>query len=529
VTRRSYLFYPLAFAIYPVLSLYASNLAKTHLGDTVYAHLFGVALCVMVWLVSLLVTRSWEKASVGAGLGLLLFYSYNHVSVLLGINESLLRDRHLVSVCILIFGAGLYLLRRHASSPRKLTSVLNIVGGVLIIFPLFRIATFSVMGKGESDRLMHAAIERCTNMDTIRATRVESRPDIYYFIVDAYSRADVLRDVYGYDNTHFIENLEKRGFVVNHEARSNYALTEQSLPSALNLTYLPIPDGIRSLKATFPLMKRNRLFSFLKAIGYTTITYPTAMVTDFSDADLYPGGGIEFMNEFFTMYYASTPIPSLLRGVTDFSFRRKRTDDVFRHVVTIPDMPQPTVTFAHVSTPHQPYMYGRTYHEELDSLNRTLVAMIDTILARSSQPPIVVIQGDHGHRKLTIADGEVSKRSLKDAMGVLNAYYLPDGGSSMMYQGVTPVNTWRLVLDYYFGANLGPLEDRVFFSWVHNEYTLTEVTDILTTTLDSTYMADKLKIIRDLRPPGASVWKGWLTTACPTRPADVTPVLWTNE
>jgi hypothetical protein len=376
---------------------------------------------------------------------------------------------------------------------------------------------------------MRAGIQRCTDVESVIPTRVRSRPDIYYIIVDAYSRADVLRDVYGYNNKPFIDYLERRGFVVNHSARANYALTEQCMPSAMNFTYLPIPDSIRNVKAASYLMKENRLFAFLKSQDYTTITYPTAMVTDFANADLYPVGRIGFMNEFVTMYYLNTPIPSLLRGVTDFSFRKSRTDNIFEHVVSVPRMTEPTVTLAHLSTPHQPYMYGRTYHEELDSLNVVLMGVIDTILARSSQPPIIVLQGDHGHRKLTIAHGEVSKRSMRDAMGILNAYYLPDGGDSLLYDGITPVNTWRMVLDYYFGTNLGRLEDRQYFAWMFNEYKLTDVNDILSATTDTARLSQQLKQMRELRFPGAPVWKGWSGTACPTAPAEEKSVFWTSK
>jgi hypothetical protein len=42
---------------------------------------------------------------------------------------------------------------------------------------------------------------------------------------------------------------------------------------------------------------------------------------------------------------------------------------------------------------------------------------------------------------------------------ILNAYYLPNGGDQMLYSTITPVNTFRLIFDYYFGGDYGLIED----------------------------------------------------------------------
>ena len=41
----------------------------------------------------------------------------------------------------------------------------------------------------------------------------------------------------------------------------------------------------------------------------------------------------------------------------------------------------------------------------------------------------------------------------------LSAYYLPDGGEELLYPSITPVNTFRIVFNKYFGANYPLLED----------------------------------------------------------------------
>jgi hypothetical protein len=47
-------------------------------------------------------------------------------------------------------------------------------------------------------------------------------PDIYYVILDGYARADILDELYGYDNSRFLDYLERHGFFVAETSHSNY-------------------------------------------------------------------------------------------------------------------------------------------------------------------------------------------------------------------------------------------------------------------------------------------------------------------
>jgi hypothetical protein len=42
---------------------------------------------------------------------------------------------------------------------------------------------------------------------------------------------------------------------------------------------------------------------------------------------------------------------------------------------------------------------------------------------------------------------------------ILNAYYLPEDGSQNLYSAITPVNSFRLIFDTYFGSNYGLTHD----------------------------------------------------------------------
>ena len=61
-----------------------------------------------------------------------------------------------------------------------------------------------------------------------------------------------------------------------------------------------------------------------------------------------------------------------------------------------------------------------------------------------------------------------------------NAYYLPGVEKDIIYDGMTPVNTFRTIFNAYFNQEFEILEDRHF--WVSSDrepYKFIEVTDII--------------------------------------------------
>ena len=72
-----------------------------------------------------------------------------------------------------------------------------------------------------------------------------------------------------------------------------------------------------------------------------------------------------------------------------------------------------------------------------------------------------------------------TKRMLKERMGILNAIYLPHNEFFLFYDSMTPVNTFRVILNQYFGTNYNLIEDKHYYSnaWTSNKFL--NVTDSL--------------------------------------------------
>ena len=72
-----------------------------------------------------------------------------------------------------------------------------------------------------------------------------------------------------------------------------------------------------------------------------------------------------------------------------------------------------------------------------------------------------------------------SDKSITERMSIFSAYHLPDQNIDLIYDSITPVNSFRLILNAYFNANYELLEDKSYFSYNTHPYNFTDVTEIL--------------------------------------------------
>jgi hypothetical protein len=152
-----------------------------------------------------------------------------------------------------------------------------------------------------------------------------------------------------------------------------------------------------------------------------------------------------------------------------------RIQFAFDQLEQVPSLPGPKFVFVHILAPHSPpfifdaqggftvsYNIDPELGNELQYLNRRLLSVIEAILAGSATPPVIIFQGDHG------LDTEVRN-------AILNAYFFPGDAAKQLYPQVTPVNSFRLVLNAYFGQHLPLLADRSFYSSYEEMFNFQEV------------------------------------------------------
>ena len=92
-------------------------------------------------------------------------------------------------------------------------------------------------------------------------------------------------------------------------------------------------------------------------------------------------------------------------------------------------------------------------------------------------PPIIIIQGDHGPGAY-LHWGSLEQTVPSERFGILNAYYFPDGNYETLYPSISPINSFRVVLNQYFETKYALLPDLHYYSRWNVPFDFIEVTDL---------------------------------------------------
>jgi len=414
-----------------------------------------------------------------------------------------LAENLLVAIWGLLFMASAIAVIRMRRKLGGFTNYLNLVSILLVAFPVITIVVHRRSLRGRRPPEIRVA--------PVHLEKSGTYPDIYYIILDGYARADILKEFYQYDNTEFLNHLAQKGFFVADKARSNYAQTNLSLASSLNLTYLddlaeqmgPESNNRAPLRQMF---MNSKVAGFLKEHDYLMVGFSSGIsLTEWKNADIFitPQSSL---SEFENLLLNTTPIPLLLNKLpekTQYDLHRERLLYVFKHLADMADLDAPVFVIAHIMTPHPPFVFGENgekiepdtkfsfhdgsqimpryeyvenYKNQLIFVNKKIKAAIDEIISKSSAPPIIIFQADHGPGSM-LDWSDLDKTNFRERMSIFNVYYLPDSGDKELYDGITPVNTFRIIFNHYFGTDLDILEDKCYFSTWRHPYKFIDVTD----------------------------------------------------
>ncbi len=125
-----------------------------------------------------------------------------------------------------------------------------------------------------------------------------------------------------------------------------------------------------------------------------------------------------------------------------------------------------------------PEYFRDAYRKQSIFLTNRVEQAIDQILANSPEPPIIILQSDHGSW-LRYHWNDVEATDLRERFGILNCIYLPNGKVEGLNDRMTSVNTFRVVLRNIIGADLPDLEERNIFSTFDDPLVYTDVTERL--------------------------------------------------
>lgn len=487
--------YAPALGVYTVLELFAQNVNQVDAGAIVRPLAITIFLSCALLLLFRLVLSDWHRSSFLVAVLVLLFFSYGHLydyvknadlfGILLG------RHRFLLVLWAAMILAALIAATRRKLNFNSMTASLNLVALTLLLFPGVALLSYWIAARGvpASPPLPAQQLE---------AENTPSLPDVYYIILDSYTRSDVLKKAYGYDNSSFLKDLERLGFYVADCSYSNYMWTPLSISSTLNMGYLQDNPAYTAATnkdiVTEDLIKHSLVRQRLESTGYRTVAFATGFpFNEITDADFYiePPTSMESSRGFEALLVQI----SLLRVLQDFGYVqinqtasaefRDRTLFALDHFDDLARMGGPKFVYIHIIAPHPPFVFGpqgesvdpkdfittegqytddkyfQGYVDQVEFISREIVRSLQQLLEESPTPPVIILQGDHGPWK---QQGE-------NRVSILNAYYLP-GHSNALYPGISPVNSFRIVFNQYFHANDPLLDDLSYKSTYARKYDL---------------------------------------------------------
>jgi hypothetical protein len=510
---------PLLFSIIPLLDLLNRNYSLIKYQSTIQSAIHILLGTVLIEVFLYFIFHQPQKVVLILTAVIFIFYS-----------GSILRDAPVtiqlfgISISRAVFYAislilvGIVTVRILRWNLRILSNITNYLLYVSVLWTLFAVITVGINLENSQRNPFNQVSPKFTPFSEQTRKLFKYSPDIYYIILDAYGGDEILNSLYGFDNSVFKQELARRGFYTPESSTSNYNRTKLSVASSLNFDYLSQLDNIGSHNGDKLLQKKldnNRLFSYLEQQGYTTISISggiEAMAIGFADYHF-----DERMNEseYFEMLLLSNTIIDSLHEVTGYKVNfinprrilyENHKDSIEYALEKIGDVQQftglkPKIVFAHLLIPHPPFIFGTTnsiedlsypfclcdgktfsgskdeyllgYINQIGYTNNQILRLIDRIRNDSKNDPIIIIQGDHGPRSNVDLES-VDNSCLPEAFSILNTYYFPDKNYSSLYQSISPVNTFRIVLNQYFGLSLKVLPDRNYFAPNYNVIDVTE-------------------------------------------------------
>jgi hypothetical protein len=505
---------PLLIALYPISRVYLVNIDAIPLLHS----FFAIISCSIVFSFALfticLIYKSLEKGSLIVSLSLIMLYSINIlyfyilVPISIQLNRITLFGLRIFRVSYILIPILLFiiycLIKIHKANHINpfISKILFVTFLALHAVTLVQLSV-KIQNNNQSikeyDYLNATTKKHLLEKAKLAKTEwsLKNLPDIYFIILDSYSSNKQLQEVYSFNNSSFTNSLKKMGFVVFDDIMSNYECTKYSLPSILNMNY--IPAQIDPLP-TNHLWANNNVTFFLEQLGYKIVnhlkvdtfnsevslfTYKDKSITNYilqELKDFYFGS-----HSFFQTIISQNPIlSSFVPKIFDqlsWQYSQTKTLEKLSSLEQISNIPQPKFVYAHFMCPHTPWVWDKgeipldikkiekafertlqtSYIYSIKFINKQILKIIDKIITKSKQPPIIILQSDHAFggsfnykkEKLDLVDE-------KTKLEIFYSYYFPNHTQKSTSKNISPVNNFRHILNYYFNAKLKLLKDEYF-------------------------------------------------------------------
>jgi hypothetical protein len=356
----------------------------------------------------------------------------------------------------------------------------------LISYEIIRVAVLKTPGKKQDTVSNHLTSPVLKDFPA----GTPGEPDIYHIIFDGYTNRHTLNSYWDYNNDIY-NFLASADFYTVDSAFSNYNFTPLSMASVFNLQYLRDADQLLERNAAnyfsgLTAYNNNQLFQFLQKKGYALSVFSHLTETKELTAlgNFAPENPVQwlrkqtleriYLNPWIISKLRKTmgiteelpgPVKKSLRHYADYNQR------ALRHIMDNcgnKNKSSPVFSFTHFLLPHEPYVFDekgyvsitvkppaddmKNYLTQIKYANTLIRQITNCLLSDSTRKKIIIIQGDHGYRSYINAPAAREYEAL-------GAFYFFDKNYTGLKKNISHVNTYRIILNNYFGYQLPLLKD----------------------------------------------------------------------
>jgi hypothetical protein len=488
--------HPWFFAAFPVIRLYAENLADVDPAEVVVPLVLVLLAASASMALLTLILRDARRAAIIVSAVLVPALSFGLINEVL---SSTLGGGRIVLLAASVIGVGLavILALRIREQLGALTAALNVVAAVMLALVAVPAVSGVVDAVGTADE------RTLSELAPVAAAGARPGRDIYHIVLDRYGSERSLQTGYGIDNSGFMDWLREQGFQVLEDSHANYARTLLSLGATMGMA--PLDDiaeaagpTSRDMRPVVRRIKESRAGAFLQAQGYEYVHlgswFDRTGDSRTADRVFRPVDAVTFASTLEEL----TILPSLLGRSTDADTKAAHAAAAraqFEILEDLRDDPGPKYVFAHVLLPHPPYVFledgtfapkDATLASQLAFTNERLRAFVEPLLALpEGERPIIILQADEGpypkgwREELDTFDWMTAPvEDLVTKFGILNAWYVPGPEGDPGIRGdLSAVNTYPELFRRYFDAVVDDAPDRIYGSVVDTPFEMTDVTD----------------------------------------------------
>ncbi|MEJ8817164.1 sulfatase-like hydrolase/transferase [Lacibacter sp. H407] len=482
---------PFHIFLVPVFFILSKYVQYQGLSGTEVAIVVGLQLTLAIvfsWGLLYLVTRNATKSALIISFCALLFLFFGDIRVYL--KDSLILNlfsKYKFLLPTLIFIFFLFL---KAIKSDKMTRRTNIFFSFLLLV-FTSIEIIKVFQLRYQLKLENPATELKFH-DTIK----QDLPDIYFLVPDCYPSSSYQKEILEVDNNSFDDSLRNLGFLVLNQSKSNYNRTAFSMLSTFNMSYPKIADtsrasGPREYMLALKQISKARLLQYLKKANYEFINLS---IFDLADTKalrkqkfLSTTPREMFLSHTFWNYFSRDIYYAWFFKKANYkqNLNRQTNESLKQYNHKIIDTllhnnfssnKHPVFTYAHLNLPHFPYFYDENgkayppdsiYNEDMivnkkrfagyiRYTNKQLLQIINSIKSKTNNEAVIILQSDHG-----LSDINTSRKL--DAFRNYSAFYFPDGDYSMLYDSMSNVNSFRIIINKYMNQSLPLIPDQTFY------------------------------------------------------------------